>query len=78
MSWGEVNEAIQAAAREQSPDRFNEGIAVRTVIITEWAFPGDARTVFHTSLASDSHQLRPWEVAGLCAAILTQVLNSDR
>jgi hypothetical protein len=69
-------EALHDALQEfgNNHEDLQGAVLVRTVIVSEWALPESGLALYRLTTGPDGGELRSWEVAGLLASTLAQVL----
>lgn len=71
----DLYDALQAFGAKH-PD-LEGGLLTRSVLVTEWALPVSGLALYRVTTGPDGNELQSWEVAGLLASTLAQVLAKD-
>lgn len=71
----ELFEQIEQAGRNEVD--LEGAILTRTVVITEWAVPGEGapKALYHLSSDANGNDIKTWEAVGMLAPTLTKVLG---
>jgi hypothetical protein len=76
----EAKQALHDALQEfgAGHPELEGAVLVRTVIVSEWVMPESGNALYRLTTGPDGAELRTWEVSGLLASTLAQVLAQER